>query len=454
MLGTRGMQRNPCSMRRHEPRSHKLEIFSTTLPKKSILVWLDISYNSDLEKFSGGGMITVDVIVAGAGPVGLVAANILADEGVSVLLLENEPELPTNLRASTFQSSTLDMLERFGVTEPLIEMGVKSPIMQYRDRKGWVAQFDFGVLKNDTKHPYRIQVEQFKLCRLLLDRLTTKPTARIMFGARAVDVKQDENGVSVAAETGAGPAQCEAKWLIAADGGKSALRSALGVQLIGFTWPERFLVASTNFDFPSGMPGLSTVSYFADPDEWFFLLKVPGMWRAMFPISEGEQDEVILSDSDINRRLQRVYAKSKPYDVVHRTIYAVHQRVAERYRVGRAFLAGDAAHLNNPLGGMGMNGGMHDGFSIGERLAAVIKGRVPESTLDGYEPERRPVALEYVDKITTANKRNLETRDPAEQKAWRETMDRTSADPELARQYLLRVSMIESIRKSKAAVTA
>jgi 3-(3-hydroxy-phenyl)propionate hydroxylase len=395
-------------------------------------------------------MTVADVIVSGAGPVGLVAANILADEGVSVLLLESEPDLPTNLRASTFQSSTLDLLERFGVTTPLIEMGVKSPIMQYRDRSGWVAQFDFDALKNDTNHPYRIQCEQFKLCRLLLDRLATKRTARIVFGSRAVGVAQDKNSVTVTTESGVTSSRSTANWLIVADGGKSILRGALGVQLSGFTWQERFLVASTTFEFPAVMPGLSTVSYFADPEEWFFLLKVPGMWRVMFPIKECEQDDVILSDEDINRRLQRVYKKKRPYDIVHRTIYAVHQRVADRYRVGRAFLAGDAAHLNNPLGGMGMNGGIHDGFSIGERLAAVITGRAPQSILDGYEAERRPVALEYVDKISSANKRNLETQDPAEQKAWREKMDRTSADPELARQYLLRVSMIESIRTSKA----
>jgi 3-(3-hydroxy-phenyl)propionate hydroxylase len=196
------------------------------------------------------------------------------------------------------------------------------------------------------------------------------------------------------------------------------------------------------------------VSYFADPEEWYFLLKVPGMWRCMFPISDQESEDVILSDADINRRLQRVYPKNGAYDIKHRTIYAVHQRVAERYRVGRAFLAGDAAHLNNPLGGMGMNGGIHDAIAIAERLAKVVKGELPEADLDNYERERRPVALEYVDKITTANKRNLETRDPAEQKAWRELMNHTAADPELARQYLLRVSMIESIRKSRQSVQA
>jgi 3-(3-hydroxy-phenyl)propionate hydroxylase len=388
-----------------------------------------------------------DVIVAGAGPVGLVAANILADEGASVLLLEAEEKLPTNLRASTFQPSTLDLIERFDVNDRLIGQGVISPLMQYRDRAGWVVEFDFGVLRNDTHHPYRVQCEQYKLCELLLKRLLERSNAQVLFGATADSVVQDDASVLVKAIVGGEPKEFSAKWLIGADGGRSRLRSSLNVQLEGFTWQERFLVASTRFEFETAIPGISNVSYFADPEEWYFLLKVPGMWRVMFPIREDEQDETILSDADIDRRLQRVFTRSAPYEIEHRTIYSVHQRVADRYRVGRAFLAGDAAHLNNPLGGMGMNGGIHDAVSLSGRLADVIKGRHDASILDEYERERRPVALEYVDKISSANKRNLEASDPAQQRAWRELMTRTAADPKLAREYLLRVSMIASLRK-------
>jgi 3-(3-hydroxy-phenyl)propionate hydroxylase len=125
----------------------------------------------------------------------------------------------------------------------------------------------------------------------------------------------------------------------------------------------------------------------------------------------------------------------------------VHQRVAETYRKGRAFLAGDAAHLNNPLGGMGMNGGIHDGFNIAEKLVSVIRDRAPESELDRYERQRRPVALEYVNKITIANKRNLEAKDPEEHRRWKAEMTRTAADPWLAREYMLKTSMIASLRR-------
>jgi 3-(3-hydroxy-phenyl)propionate hydroxylase len=384
------------------------------------------------------------VLVAGAGPVGLCAANVLADAGVPVTVLEAEAELPRNLRASTFQPPTLDMLARFGATQRLITMGRVAPKVQYRDRAGWVAEFDFGLLAGDTAHPFRVQCEQFKLNEVLAERLP----GIVRFSAAVTDVEQDDASVTVTLE---GSERLSAAWLIGADGGRSRVREALGIRLEGFTWPERFLVASTPFDFAAVLPNLCDVSYFADPEEWFFLLRVRDVWRAMFPTRPEEKDEEILSDPAIEARLQRVYKKDSPYEVTHRTLYPVHQRVAETYRKGRVFLAGDAAHLNNPLGGMGMNGGIHDAFNLAEKLLSVILGKKSVAELDAYERQRRPVALEYVNSISIANKRNLETRDPAEQRRWREELTRAASDPSLAREYLLKISMIASLRRSACA---
>lgn len=390
------------------------------------------------------------MLIAGAGPVGLTAANILADAGIAVSVFEAEPRLPENLRASTFQPPTLDMLARLGAAQRLIEMGRVAPRMQYRDRAGWVAEFDFGVLAPDTRHPFRVQCEQFRLNQVLAKRLTQFPHARIEFSAQVTGVQQDGDAVAALVCTPGGERLEKGAWLIGADGGRSRVREALGIPLEGFTWPERFLVASTPFDFAAVLPNLCDVSYFADPEEWFFLLRVVGVWRAMFPTRSEEAESGILSDEGIERRLQRVHARPARYEIAHRTLYPVHQRVAARYRAGRAFLAGDAAHLNNPLGGMGMNGGIHDAANLAGKLVRVLRGEADAAELDRYERQRRPVALEYVNTITIANKRNLEAKDPAEHARWRETMTRTAKDPSLAREYLLKVSMIASLRRAAA----
>jgi 3-(3-hydroxy-phenyl)propionate hydroxylase len=388
------------------------------------------------------------VIIAGAGPVGLSAANVLADAGIAVAVLEAEPRLPQNLRASTFQPPTLDMLDSLGAARRLIEMGRVAPKLQYRARDGWVAELDFGVIAGDTAHPHRVQCEQFKLNQVLAERLGKFPHAQLLFSSEVTNVEQDESRVTVTVNN---RDNMTAGWLIGADGGRSRVREALGIRLEGFTWPERFLVASTPFDFAAAMPGLCDVSYFADPQEWFFLLRVPGVWRVMFPTRPEEDEADILSDAGIEARLQRVFRKPQAYEVTHRTLYSVHQRVAESYRKGRAFVAGDAAHLNNPLGGMGMNGGIHDAFNLAEKLVAVINKKKALDELERYERQRRPIALEYVNTLTIANKRNLEARDPQEHRRWREEMDRTAADPRLAREYMLRISMIAGLRRAECA---
>jgi 3-(3-hydroxy-phenyl)propionate hydroxylase len=376
----------------------------------------------------------MNVLVAGAGPVGLSAATALEAAGVAVTVLEAEPRLPENLRASTFQPPTLDLLDRFGAAQKLIEMGRIARKVQYRDRAGWVAELDFGVLAGDTNHPYRVQCEQYKLNQVLAARLRD-----VRFNAEVVDVLQESDGVVVTLASGE---KLKGSYLIGADGGRSRVREAIGVRLEGFTWPERFLVASTPFAFEEVIPRLSDVSYFADPEEWFFLLRVRGLWRVMFPTREEEKETDILSDTGVQARLQRVFP-GPPYEIRHRTLYGVHQRVAESYRKGRVFLAGDAAHLNNPLGGMGMNGGIHDAFNLAEKLLS--------GDLDAYERQRRPVALEYVNTITIANKRNLEMRDAGAQERWRAELARAMADRAAEREYMLKISMIASLRKYQCA---
>ncbi len=390
----------------------------------------------------------LDAIIVGAGPAGLVCAMHLAKAGLNTVVLEADPEISENLRGSTFHPSSLDMLETaFGAAAPLIEQGLVAPTVQYRRHgEGKIAEFDFADIADLTDHPYRVQAEQYKLCQTLNQMLTDYPNVEVRFSSRVCNLTQDAEGVTVNLEDGEA---MRAAYLVGADGANSVIRQALDISFEGFTWPERFLVVSTPFDFISVFPDLSSVSYVADAEEWYFLLEIPdGLWRCMFPTRAEETDDDILSDPCIQARMKRIYNPGAPYDVVHKTLYNVHQRVADTYRVGRILLTGDAAHINNPLGGMGMNGGIHDSFNLADKLIAVLRGDADPSALDRYDEERRSVAMEYVQRISIQNKKDLDSNDPADQKAFRDRLLAAAGDTVKRRKLLLRLSMLASLGKT------
>ena len=190
------------------------------------------------------------------------------------------------------------------------------------------------------------------------------------------------------------------------------MRRSLGIEFEGFTWPDRLLVVTTPFDFHAAIPGLTAVNYVADPERWHFLLQIPGLWRVMFLIKEDESDEQIRTHEFAQSLMATVVPGITNYEISHTTLYKVHQRVAKTFRQGRAFLAGDAAHINNPLGGMGMNGGIHDAINLTDRLAEVWHGRAGDAELDRYDTQRRLVTLETIQTQTIQNKKNLETPEP------------------------------------------
>jgi 3-(3-hydroxy-phenyl)propionate hydroxylase len=393
--------------------------------------------------------VTERVLIAGAGPVGLVAAAHLVRRGIPVTVFEASADLSEESRASTFHPPTLDMLAELGAADDLIKQGLTAPKFQYRSKRdGVIAEFDFAAIGDLTAHPYRVQAEQFKLTRILHAQLANVPEFRIAFASRVEGVTQDAGGVSVRVSHNGTVAEHRGAWLIGADGARSEVRRALGIEFEGFTWPERFLVVSTPFEFAGVIPQLASVSYVADPERWHFLLRIPALWRVMFPIAPEVSDATALEHDYAQAALASVVPGITNYEIAHTTLYRVHQRVAKTYRVGRVFLAGDAAHINNPLGGMGMNGGIHDAVNLTRHLARVIAGHAAEDELDRYDRQRRLVTLEYVQTQSIRNKQNLEAREEKERDRFRDELRRIAADPALTRDYLLRVSMIVSLKRA------
>ena len=375
----------------------------------------------------------------------MVAAANLVRRGIPVTVFEAGPTLSEESRASTFHPPTLDMLQTLGAAAPLQEQGLAAPQFQYRTKRdGLLAEFDFGLIADVTGFPYRVQCEQSKLTRILYEQLRTLPDFALEFNAEVQGVEQNAHGVEVAIRRGGRTETHSGRWLIGADGARSDVRRSLGIEFEGFTWPERFLVVSTPFDFQTVIPDVAKVSYVADPVRWHFLLQIPGLCRVMFPIAQDESDELALSPDFAQSLMAGIVPGLHGYEIAHVTLYRVHQRVAKTFRQGRAFLVGDAAHINNPLGGMGMNGGIHDAINLTERLAGVWSDGLPEGELDRYDLQRRLVTLESIQTQTIQNKRNLETASDE----FRQSMKELMADRERAREYLLKVSMIASLRRA------
>ena len=395
--------------------------------------------------------MSAHVLIAGGGPVGLVSALVLGQAGVSVTLVEASAELNRDLRASTFHPPTLDMLAGFGLTSKLVAQGLVARYTQQRDRKdGVIAEFDLDVLKGHTDHPFRLQCEQWKLADLIKQELERLPHVKLLFSTRLESVVQTGDKVTAMVNTEGESHPIEADYMIGADGAWSATRRTLGIDFEGLTYPERFLVISTDFDYASHLPRLSYVNYCSDPQEWCVLLRVPTLWRVLFPTKAQESDEEVMTDEAVQARLQSLLPQPQPYNTLHRTLYKVHQRVAKTFIQGRIFLAGDAAHINNPLGGMGMNGGVHDAMNLTQKLLQVIQQGAGMDVMSRYERQRRTIAIDYINASTARNKREIEERDPVVRQRVQDGLRATCENPAKALDYLRKSSMIEALERAES----
>lgn len=393
--------------------------------------------------------IKTKVLVAGAGPVGSVAAAYLAQHGIDVVLAESSDHAAIDLRASTFHPPTLEMLDQLGITDHLMQNGLEAPVYHWRDRKsGDILPFDLSEISDVTRYPFRLQCEQSHLAQGLTKKLESEENAQVLFNHRLIHFEQDADGISASLE---GPNQIvhvKADYIIGADGASSTVRKWLGVDFEGFTYPERFLCLSTKQEVREEIPDLSLVNYISDPDEWLVLLRVPKLWRVLVPAQE-ETAEELLSDEKKSRVFGGFLKDGEAVQTEHRTIYRVHQRVAESFRVGRAMLIGDAAHMNNPLGGFGMNSGIHDAFNLCEKLVAVIEG-ADDALLDKFDRQRRIVTHNFTQQQTIENMELMRSGQAEAHQKRRKKMNALLEDADARREFLLKQAMFTSLADAAA----
>jgi 3-(3-hydroxy-phenyl)propionate hydroxylase len=241
-----------------------------------------------------------------------------------------------------------------------------------------------------------------------------------------------------------------AGYLASAEGARSVARKQMDVEFEGFTYPERTLNIEVAYDFTKH--GFTERNYISDPVEYsnlFHWKGPPDRWRIHFPTDPNEDEAALTRPEALQARLKSFLPIDGDYRICGWNLYAVHQRVAKTFRVGRAILLGDAAHVNSPIGGMGLNSGVHDAFNLADKLARILHGVAHDSELDRYDRQRRQIAIKHTQAQTMRNKRLLEERDPAIRKRNHDELRRTADDPVLARKFLLRAALFDSLREAE-----
>lgn len=386
----------------------------------------------------------------------MVTALSLNRQGIPVTVIDQEPGPVRDQRAASLHPPTLEMLDALGVTEKILSLGLVSAKYRFHDRieRRVVAEFDLDLLRDEFKFPFVLQYEQYKLTASITAEYANASDFDVRFSHTLTDITQRADGITAHIDGPDGPETLDAAWIVGCDGGRSTVRRLAGIAFEGFTYPELFIKIATSFDIATVYPDLEYRNYFSDPDEWCNVFKVngefapgsgKGLWRVIVPLAAGETEEQALDPERIQARLQRFLPKPGLYDVEYVNVYHVSQRVAGTFRKGRVLLAGDSAHVNNPIGGMGMNGGIHDAVNLASKLAPVMRGEADESLLDLYDRQRRHAAVEYTQAQTIANKKLLEERDPAARAAKLDELRRTAANRETAKAYMRRAALLDSL---------
>lgn len=340
-----------------------------------------------------------EVLIVGAGPVGLMTALGLARQNVPVTLIEAEDSIVYTPRAISYAWSIFPALEAFGVLDDMLAAGHTVDERAWRIFKtGETIVYNHDAVRDLTDRPYSLTLGQDRLAQVVLKHLERCPNVTVHWGTKFTGLTQSANGVVVAAEQGNGAVEFRANWVIAGDGGRSAVRKAVGLPLEGFTWPQRFVATNIYYDFEQY--GWNS-GYLVDPVYGAVIYKIDdeGLWRFTFAEDASLPVETVLPR--IMDFAKAVLPGNKKFELVLHSAYNMHQRTARSYRAGRVLLAGDAAHLTNPTSGFGLMGGLYDSFLLSEALAAVVLGNADDEILDRYSESRVNIFEQVTSPVST-----------------------------------------------------
>jgi 2-polyprenyl-6-methoxyphenol hydroxylase-like FAD-dependent oxidoreductase len=350
---------------------------------------------------------TPDVLVVGAGPVGLVAAVELARRGVRVRVIDKLAQPTDQSRAIAVHARSLDMFDRMGIVDEMVSTGIKAIAMQLYAGRSKLFRIPLGGV--DSAFPFTLTTAQTETERVLNDHLESLGVT-VDRGVELVGLSQDDRAVHLTLRRDNGSTeQVSPSWVIGADGGHSNVRKMVGTKLAGSFVGERFLLADVDAEHTLDLDAMHT---FFSPDGPVVVLPMTGgrmRFLAEVHDSAGSPSDTQQRMNPTQDELQAILDRRiGGIRVVHShwlTNFEIHHARVPAYRWGRVFLAGDAAHIHSPAGGQGMNTGMQDAFNLAWKLAAVIGGQAGQTLLDSYEAERIPVAdgvIAFTDRLTRA----------------------------------------------------
>jgi 2-polyprenyl-6-methoxyphenol hydroxylase-like FAD-dependent oxidoreductase len=375
-----------------------------------------------------------DVLIVGAGPVGLLTALTLAQAGAKVMVIEGNAAPNDSPRAASYFATSLIVFRELGILDDVDARGIRVNLFGHH-----VPEYDFHAristecMKGIT-YDYQLHVGQHIVCGIVIDRLRQLDMP-VLFGHRLTGLHDDGGLVRATIETAEGVQQIDARWVVGADGARSAVRRLAGIAWDGFTWDNHFIATNVYCDMAS--LGYQQANFICDPVSGGVVaqLDAEGLWRLTY--SEDAWLEPETYRDRLPSRYRGFIPKGMQYEIASSSPYALHQRCSETLRKGRVLLAGDAGHTTNPCGGLGLTSGMWTGVVLADLLGAVLKGDEDAAILDRWSDERRRIFLDIVNPGAIRNKVMMEERDPDQRRKDMEGVKPMIDNPDLAKLMML-----------------